>query len=467
MLFFILLAQLSIVASLASINLTLPELRIELGASDGQLQWALVSEQLAYAVLLIVGGRLGDLYGRRRLYVIGLVGFTGASLLAALAVSPEFVIAARMLQGISGGLGSPQVLAMIRDHFEGEQQARAYAWFSLVSGLGFTIGQVASGVLISSDLFGLGWRLPFLAAALGTFVGLFSPSPPPPIRPKARARDVDVGGALLLAASALLILYPLIQGQEAGWPPVYFVAMALAVPTAVMFVRRQQRRARTGVALVDVRLFKIPTFRVAVCLGAVFSITAMAPFFVLSYTLQSGFGYSAMETALYMAGGPLFMVPASMLSTRAIRRFGRGVYVIGATLSAASAVAVYLVVGAGGAPAQPLWLLPALAMQGFGQGLFLPATTLVLMAHIPGPDASTAAAVHQTASQFAGAIGMASFGVIYFAALGAGTAAQSSAAFSHLVPVTLGCTVALLLASRMIPRSLLGERAPAPVPAPG
>ena len=466
---FLLLGQLSIVASLGSINLTLPQLRGELGASPDQLQWMVVSEQLAYAIVLIVGGRLGDIFGRRRLYLLGLALFTLASLLAAAATEPWMVIAARLVQGMAGGLATPQVLAVIRIEYEGRDRTRAYAAFSLVSGLGFMIGQLGSGFLISANPLDLGWRVPFAVTAVGTAVAAIGAAAGLR-RSTGRGNDrIDYLGCLASAAVGLLILYPLIQGRSAGWPPSYLIAMASALPVAWLFVRRQRRLVGTGRALVDVRLFDIRTFRVALALGAAFSLAAFAPFFVLAYTLQSGFGYSALETAIYTSGGPLCMIPASLLATRAIVSLGRWVYVLGSVLSMISTAMLYVLIS-GGPPGQPAWLAVATAFQGFGQGLFLPATTIVLMADVPPRDSSAAAGVHQTVSQFGGAVGVAGFGAVYFGVLGAATSATSATrhaeAYTAMVPAMLVCSVVLMLVSVRIPARALHPEV-ADIAAPG
>lgn len=453
---FVLLGQFTIVASLGSINLALPAIRDELGASPTQLQWIVVIEQLTYAVLLMVGGRLGDVYGRRKLYLLGLCGFTLSSIIAGVASTASMVIAARLMQGIAGGVGSPQVLAMIQTIFNDRERPRAFSLFAMVSGGGFMAGQLGSGLLMRADLFGLGWRLPFVATAIGTTIALFGSAALLKNPVRGPRQYIDLPGCALSGVASIMLLYPMIQGRSAGWPPEYFAVMAGSLAMAWIFIRRQRRLSPLGRALIDVRLFSARSFQAGLGVSMMFALSAFAPFFLLSYTLQSGFGFDPLETALYTAGGPLMMIPASFIAPRVIRRIGRAVFWIGGGMSVLSTVAVFTILTHSSNGLQPLWLLPAVGLQGFGQGLFIPATTSLTMADVAPDRAGAASSIYQTAQQLIGSIGMAVFSVVFFGSLGTAVSAQRHVdAYTQVVPMMLFAAVGLCVAGFWAPVSAL------------
>lgn len=414
----VLLGQFAIVASVGSINLALPAIRSEFGATDSQLQWILVVQQLAYAVVLIVGGRVGDLHGRRRAYLVGICGFGLASMLAAVAPSPELVIFARLLQGIAGGIASPQVLALIRTTFDDAQRPRAYAAFAMVTGGGFMVGQLAAGLLMHLDWWGLGWRLPFVATAAGTALAAVGVLRAGEERFAGDDRTLDVVGSALVAIASLLVLFPLIQSQELGWSWGMWVALVAAVPIGALFVRRQVRLTPSGRSLVDVGLFARSSFRVGLLAASLFSLSAFGPFFVITITLLEGRGLSPLEAAVYMSGGPLLMIPASMLSPRLVARFGRWVFLLGGAMAGASGLLIAALFVVGGEGFSPLWLIPGTGLNGVGNGIIIPAMVTLTMADVSPERAGAASGVYQMTMQFVGAIGLAAYSVVFFGALG-------------------------------------------------
>lgn len=441
---FVLLGQFAIVASLGSINLALPSIRVEFDTSDSVLQWILVVQQLAYAVVLVIGGRLGDLLGRRRLFLVGIVGFGVASMLAAVAPTAELVLAARLLQGISGGVASPQVLAIIRTTFDEQQRPRAYAAFAMVAGGGFMVGQLAAGLLMNLDWWGLGWRLPFVATAAGTAASAIGVRRAPEGRLEEGSRRLDLVGSGLVALASLLVLFPLIQGQDFGWSWPMWLALAVSVPVAALFIRRQVRLTPFGRALVDVRLFSRRTYRMGLVGASLFSTSAFGPFFVITITLLEGAGLSPFEAALYTAGGPLLMIPASFMSPRVTALIGRLVFVVGGILAGGSALLIgFLLVGVGEG-FSPWWLLPILGLQGAGNGLIIPAVVSLTMSEVPAEHAGAASGVYQTAMQFVGAIGLAVYSIVFFGVLGDERPAdfdRYASAFAWVLPLMLASAI--------------------------
>lgn len=454
MLGFVLFGQLLVSGSLGSMNLALPAIRDELGVSVEQLQWVVVASQLAYAVVLTSGGRLGDVFGQRRVYTIGLASFVVASLLAAVAPNITTLIVARLLQGAAGGLSSPQILAMVRSTFGPRERPKAFAAFTVVSGTGFMVGQVGAGVLIRSDLFGLGWRAPHLVAAIGASVAVVGCVLTPGDRPATTARHIDVGGAAITAIASVALLFPLIEGRAAGWPASYLLILAAGGVLATAFFRRQRRLTPLGHALVDMRLFELATYRRGLALMVLFSLSAMAPFVVLTYTLQSGFGFDAFETAVYLVGGPILMPIGALLSRRLVDRIGPNVFAVGGALGALSCGALLAVFRMTDGAIHPLALIPAMGLQGLGQGFFVPAITTIAMADVSPSNAGTASGVLQTVSQYVGALGMAIYGAVFFGALGEATTTSAYVdAFTLVLPITLAVFACVMLASRFIPPS--------------
>ena len=223
------------------VNLALPAIRGDLGATSSEVQFVISAYAATYAVFLITGGRLGDLFGRRRMFLLGVAGFTIASLLCGIAWSPAALVAGRILQGFAATMMAPQVLASIRVLFPPEEQGRALGFYGATFGLANICGQILGGVLVSSHPFGFAWQGIFLInlpIGLVAFVGglLFLSDSRPP-----QAQRLDGGGVILLSLTLGLLVYPLVEGREAGWPA-WIVAMLVAFPFALTaFVRFEAR----------------------------------------------------------------------------------------------------------------------------------------------------------------------------------------------------------------------------------
>src|SRR4051812_33328526 len=223
-----------------------PSLRSELGASASDVQWVVGGYVLTFAVALITGGRLGDIFGRRRVFRAGLVGFTLASALCAAAPSPGALIAARVLQGLAAALMWPQVLSIIQVEFAPHERARPLAMLGVVAGLGAMSGQIIGGALIGIDALGLGWRWVFLVnLPLGLAALLLSRRAIPESR-SSQAPRLDLRGVALGSLLLAMIAVPIIQGRELGWPPWAFATLAAAVPVGWLFVSLERSVAAGG-----------------------------------------------------------------------------------------------------------------------------------------------------------------------------------------------------------------------------
>src|SRR5689334_17224262 len=285
-------------------NIAAPSIRADIGGSASTIQWLGAAYTLAMAIGLITGGRLGDIVGRKRMFIIGALGFTAGSLLCALSQSPEMLIAFRGVQGLFGAVMLPQGLGLIKEMFTEKEQASAFGMFGPIMGLSSVGGPVLAGWLIDADYFGTGWRMIFLinlplglAAVLGGFKFL-------PESRAAKAPRLDLVGVVLAGLASLLIVYPLVQGRELGWPAWTFAAMAASVAVFAFFGWYESRKDKSGGdPLVVPGLFRKRGFSGGLTVGLVF-FSGMSGFsLVFSLFTQLGLGYSPLKAGL--VGVPL------------------------------------------------------------------------------------------------------------------------------------------------------------------
>lgn len=401
------------------VNVAAPSLEHDLNAGQAELELVVAGYAFTYAGGMVTGGRLGDLIGYRRMFMIGMAAFTAASLLCGLAQTPGQLIAARLLQGLAGAAMVPQVLALITATFPAAERPRAISWFGVTIGLGSVAGQVLGGVLLQANLFGLGWRAIFLVnlpvgiVALGLAARLL-----PHTRSERRPR-LDPVGVLGVSGSLGLALVPLALGREAGWPLWTWLSMAAAVPVMIATLRWERRLARGGgEPLLDLELFRNRSFSA----GLAISVTFMGSFgsfmFILTLLLQSGLGLSALDAGL--AFGPLGLLFAltSMLGRRLVQRYGLRVLFIGAAISTTGMLLLGAALAGLGGDVTLGWLLVPMAMVGLGNGLVMPPLVGIVLSGIQPHQAGSASGVLTTTQQFASASGVAILGTVFFGLLG-------------------------------------------------
>lgn len=415
----VLLGQFIVVSSLGSLNVALPIIQTEFDASPAALQWLVVIYQISYATVLAIGGRLGDIFGRRRLFLLGIAGFALSSLIAALAPSIGVVVACRLLQGIFGGLASPQVLAMIQVAFPPRERTTAFAVFGLIGAAGFVLGQFISGAVIQLDLFGLSWRSAFyINVVVGGLVVVAASLVLREVN-LTDSRRIDVGGMLLMSMASLMVLFPVIQGREAGWPPFYIGIILLAGPMVAVLLRYERRVAAAGVQpLLNPAVLRLATFRHGVFAAALFGFMGFAPFFLLTLTLQLGFGLDPLQTAVATAPAPISAVIVAAFSARVIRRMGTRVFIVAGVLNALASTTLIVTLAQAAQPPSPLVLVPALVLLGSVGALANPAAVTLTLSDVNDSSSASASGMLQTAQQMVGALGVAVFGSVFFAVLG-------------------------------------------------
>ncbi|MDH6541102.1 MFS transporter [Streptomyces sp. SPB4] len=422
-----------------------PAIAADLGGGRETAQWLQAAYTLPFAVLLITAGRLGDRYGRRRLFLLGAAGFTLASVLCAAAPGPAWLVAARAAQGAAGALLLPQGFGIVKETFEGPEQARAFGLFGPVMGVCAVGGPVLGGLLAGADLFGTGWRLVFLVnlplglAALAGAVHWI-----PRTVPDGGAR-LDVPGMLLAGAASGALVYPLVQGRELGWPA-WSIALAAAGPLGFWLFARHQRRRPSPLVAPTLLANRGYTGGIAVAVAFFAAFTGLM--LVLSLFLQGplglspeGAGYSVAPLALGIA---LTAGPAGGLA----QKHGRLVIQAGIVLSA---LGLGLLAATAGGAVDGWRLLPGTFVTGLGMGLVIPPLFDVILAGVADHEVGSASGVLNAVQQLANAVGVALLVTVWSAFTDHGRG--PGAALGGTALATAGLLAVALLLSVRLPRT--------------
>ncbi|MFD0413697.1 MFS transporter [Streptomyces sp. NPDC127108] len=401
------------------VNVAIPSIGRDLGASESALQWIVSAYLLGFAATLIVAGHLGDRYGRKVLFLTGTAGFGLASLACGAAQSPGQLVAARAVQGVMAALLMPQVLGSFRTLFRGKERGAAFGMYGAVAGFASAIGLLLGGVLTDADLFGWGWRSVFLVNVPVAVATLVAGTVLVPATRERSAGRPDLLGSLVLAAALVAVVLPLVQGRANGWPVWGWVCMGAGV-AALAGLGVAEGRRRSGPSshvtpLLPARAFKLPAFSVGVLVQLLFSVGMQGFFLVFAIWLQGGEGYTPMQAGLvtvaFSAGGFLTAPAADALALR----FGRLVLAAGALLMAGGFAWVWSAVADGGTEHTGAWpLVPGLAVAGAGLGLLVVPLVNVVLSAVPGDLAGGASGIFTTAQQFGGALGAAVIGTVFF-----------------------------------------------------
>jgi len=421
-----------------------PAIQRGLHANTGEIQFVLAGYQLTYAVTLVTGGRLGDLHGRKRLFMWGLAFFTATSALCGLAPTAPALIGARLLQGIGAALLFPQVFSLIQVLLPAqEERRRAFGIMGAVIGLATIAGQLAGGLLIRANLLGLGWRPVFLVNVPIGLVALVAAARLIPESRAAPARRLDLGGVALLTLALGLLMIPLVEGRAAGWPAWVWACLALAAAALVSFLAYERRLGRRdGAPLVDLGLFAERPFVVGIALVLVYYSALNSFFLVLSLTLQDGLGLSALGAGLVYAPQAVSFFLAARLS----QRLGRALLVLGAAIAALGFGWTVAVAVAEGGRLTAAAIAPTLIVQGIGEGLFQTPLLNAVLARVRVEHVGTASGMLSTVQQVGGALGVALIGIIFFGALGAGGGAPADR-YAHALATAVVYNLAVMIAA--------------------
>ncbi|POH74215.1 MFS transporter [Arthrobacter glacialis] len=440
------------------VNVALPDIERALGANSAQLQWMVASYTLALAIGLITGSRVGDIYGRKKTFIIGLVIFTVASVLCGMAMNPEMLIASRALQGFASAAMIPQVLSSLQVMYRPSERAGAMAGFSALAGVAAVSGPILGAILTNADIFGWGWRtIFFVNIPVGIFAVIcavkYVPESVAPVRHK-----LDLSGVVILAVGMLAVLYPLTMGREENWPIWTFLMMAFGLLVLVGFVLLQRREEKNGgEPLVAVSLFKSRPFAAGIAMMFLFFIPMNGFFLIQTLFLQLGLEYPILKAGLTMIPFSI-MVPVLAGISAAIlaRKIGRVVLQLGPLVIAAGFVVLIFTVHAVGGAVTPWHLLAGLALSGAGFGMVVAPVGIFVLSEVPTKFAGSASGLFNTTSQLAGALGVAIIGTIFFNSLETSTAASQSAVFIEGFTFTMwwmaGGMVLASIAATFLPR---------------
>ncbi|MGP4007566.1 MFS transporter [Streptomyces sp. 4N124] len=395
-------------------NVALPSIDASLHASTAALQLVIAGYGVAYAALLVLGGRLGDRFGRHRLFLGALAGFVLASLACGLAPDVEALIAARIVQGATAALLIPQVLATFHHTLEGERKARALALYGATSGIAAVVGQLVGGLLVSADIAGTSWRPIFLVnVPIGLAVLLFSARLVPATR-SPHPVGIDLPGTVLFAATLVALLVPLTEGHSLGrpwWSRLLF-AVAVLLGTVTYWVeKRAELRGETP--LLPPSLLRLPSMSRGLLMVLAFSIGFGAFMFVFALTMQDGLHTDALHSGLAILPMAVLFLAGSVLAPRLITRFGRGAMSAGAVVQLAGLawlVALFVTQW----PYVGLWgLAGPLALVGAGQSMLFAGLFRSVLADVPAHLGGIGSGVLITLQQSGLALGVATLGTLY------------------------------------------------------
>ena len=452
-------------------NVAGPSIRADLGGSYATLQWLTAGYTLAMAVMLLTGGRLGDIFGRRRMLLAGMSGFALSSLVCALAQSPEMLIASRVLQGGFGAVMVPQGFGLIRDLFPPAEMGKAWAVFGPVMGVSAVLGPVIGGVLLDADPLGLGWRSIFLVnvpiALLALAIGVRHL---PRVAPAAAGARLDLGSIALAGLGMGLLVYPLVQGRELGWPLWVEAMLAAAVAVLALFARRQVARSRAGRSpLVEPSVFARRSYTNGVGFGIVFCSAMGGISLVLAAVLQIGLGHTPMQATVMTIAWPMGAFLGSGAAHGLSEKLGSRVLQLGLVLMGAGVLGLFAVFSQAGSDVSGWALLAPNLVGGVGMGMiFVPLFDLVLAGVAPH-EMGSASSAFQATQQLGISLGVAIAGTVFFGQLGSGAARGRD--FLHAGEVTCLVSaglvaVALVLAARLARgervRAAAGAGAPEP-----
>jgi EmrB/QacA subfamily drug resistance transporter len=417
------------------VNVAGPSIRAALGGSASTLQWLPAGYTLAFAVFLITGARLGDMFGRRRLFLIGSAGFTVMSAACSVAPSMEVLIVFRVLQGSFGALMIPQGFGMIKEVFDEEEITKVFGAFGPVMGLSILAAPVLAGALVEANLWGIGWRLVFLInvpIGIAAFAGAVRVLPRTVAHPGIR---LDTGGMVLIGVALTAIIYPLIEGRTEGWPAWTFVSLAVGAALLGAFVLWERRRRRDPLIEPGLLANRIYTSGILVALAFFGAFGGLL--LCVSLFAQLGEHFSPVHAGLTLMAMVVGMIAGMGAGFALVGRLGRHLLHIGVVIVAAGTVVLAITV-TGAQTASTLDLAPGLFLIGVGAGSSIGQLFDFILAGVGMNAVGSASGVLEAVQQLSSALGVAVLGTIFFSALGGHlpTHALAITAWACLVPLT-------------------------------
>jgi EmrB/QacA subfamily drug resistance transporter len=394
------------------VNVALPTMGRDLHASDSSLELVVSSYGLAYALLLVLGGRLGDSFGRRRLFTVGIALFTICSLFCGLAPSVLTLIIARVLQGASAAMMVPQVLATFHASLDEQRRARAIGLYGATAGLSMIVGQALGGLLVSANIAGSGWRAIFLVNVPIGIAGLALLRHVPETRSE-RPSPIDRPGTVLLTATLLCLLLPLTEGRSLGWPWWSWACLGLVPVGAFAFARKElSLEARGLMPLVPPSIVRVRSVRRGICIALPFFMSFGGFMFVYAIVSQDGLHLRPLTAGLALIPYALAFFAASLQTARLVNRFGNRVMAVGAVMQGFAYGGMALALLA--ERQHPSWLVfgALFVLTGAGQALLVSPMFRLLLSEVPGHLAGAGTGMLTTLQQSSLAIGVAVLGTL-------------------------------------------------------
>ncbi|RFC73802.1 MFS transporter [Streptomyces sp. AcE210] len=411
------------------VNIAIPSIQRDAGATVSQIQWITAGYALAFAAGLITGGRLGDIYGRKRLFLIGIAGFTLASALCGFAANPEMLVASRILQGGMAAMMVPQVLSIVHATFPAEERGKVFGLFGMIVGLGAVSGPLLGALLTEWNLFGLEWRPIFLinlpVGIAGLLLGrrFISESKAP------RALKLDLVGVVLVTLGLLMLIYPLTRGRELGWPVWGHIVMGSSVLVfGALVAYEKYKTRRDGSPLIELSLFKVKSFAAGIAVQVVFGVALGVFFLVWTMYMQVGLGWTALHAGLTGVPFSIAVSAAAGISVqKLVPRFGRKVLQTGALAMIAGLLIYIWEAGRYGAGITSWQMALPLVVMGVGMGLIVAPLTDAVLSEVPREHAGSASGLINTTQQMGTALGLGLVAVVFFGTIG-----------DHLAPTEVG-----------------------------
>ena len=423
-----------------------PAIHRNLGGSYASLEWITAAYTLAMSATLLLGSRLGDAFGRRRVLLVGMAGFIVASVLCALAPSSSALIAGRAVQGALAAIMVPQGFGLIRDLFGDEGQQKAFGVFGPVMGLAAVAGPLLGGGLVDLDVLGTGWRAIFLVnVPIGLMAIAAGRRYLPRVAPTAPGLRLSAGSVLLAMAGSVALVYPLIEGQSLGWPAWSFGLVAAGAVTLGVFAAQQKRHARQGrTPLVEPSILRRRPYvaGLAVVVGFIGAMGGMM--IALNVMFQVGLGFSPLACGAATVAIPVAAIGGSITSSALLARIGRGTMQIGIVTMAVGLLVVDLVMRSANGGLTAWELAGPLAITGFGMGMVFVPMFDVILAGVSPHQVGSASGLLESVQQLATSLGIAVVGTVLFGALGRG---HGPAAFVGAADHALLVAVAFLAAA--------------------
>jgi MFS family permease len=397
------------------VNVAIPTIAVELHASAAEIEAVIAVYLIAYATLVVTGGRLGDIHGTKSVFLAGVLGFTLTSLWCGLARSGPELIVARLAQGATAALMVPQVLATLHLLFSDGSRGRAFGVYGIVLGLAGAAGFLLGGVLVTADLAGLGWRAVFFVNVPFGLIIMAAASAMMPSVPRRAGTRLDIPGAIVLFTGLLCLIGPLLFGHDVHWAPFVWLVMALGMAIVAAFVRLERIVAgRGGMPLIDLALLSDTAFMRGLYAAFFFFFANLSFYLVMTLFMQRGLHIPPLRAGMVFLPLALAFVIASRHSGVRARHRGTRVLIEGCMVQMVGLALLVLTVASAHAPSATL-LAVVLTIFGYGQGLVMAPLSSAVLSSVKPVSAGSGAGMYGTTAQIANAAGIAAIGAVFFA----------------------------------------------------